>query len=151
VTGYIWSSLIYTFKWANLIYTVYAGFYAARYFALRRKEIKGQKAKEREKKFLEKYIFILRALPIILLVGFIPPTVSRMYTFITQDVNFYLDVLHLSMYTLLGFFNSLAYSYFYRSLFRCKRTEICGLDNSTKDTDKDDERDDGKDIRANDL
>jgi hypothetical protein len=119
---YIWFVLIFTMNWVNIIYTVYSGLSAAGYFAIRRNEIEGIPDKVKEKDFLEKYIFIARVLPMVLLVCCLPFAINTIYIITSKELNKALFTVHLSMYSLIGFFNTLAYSYFYRSIFKkCKK------------------------------
>jgi hypothetical protein len=110
-------------KMMNVLYTVYSGLSAAKYFARRLLEIDGMVDKVKEKRFLEKYIFLSRVLPIVLLLCTLPSVINAVYISFTDEFNrvlFYLDAI---LYTLIGFVNSLAYSYFYRAIFRkcCKK------------------------------
>jgi hypothetical protein len=120
---YIWLTLIMLIKSANILYTVYSGLSAAKYFSLRKNEIAGLQDKEKERQFLEKYIFLSRALPILILLCYIPSCINTIYTIITQQFNEILFQLDSSLYSLIGFINALAYSYFYRSIFNkcCKK------------------------------
>lgn len=121
---YLWTCLIYCFNWCNVIYSAYAAFTAAKYFVKRKNEIKDDKNKDEEYKFIRKYLFILRLFPAILLVTRLPALVNRVYLIITFNNNFYLYFLHTMFYSLAGLFNSLVYSYFYRNSFKCKNKKV---------------------------
>jgi len=129
---YIWTISIYLFDWLNIMYIIYAFFVATRYFEKRKVEINDDITKIKELNFLKKYVFILKAFPIILILNRLPGLMNRVYSLISKEDSFFLFMMHSIAMSLSGFFNSLIYSYFYRSVWRCCKRENENYENSEK-------------------
>jgi cAMP receptor-like G-protein coupled receptor len=124
--SYTWIIIFYLFNWGNIIYSIYALISTSMYFSKRQAEIGNDSEKIREAKYLRKYIFILRIFPLILIITRLSGTMNRLYSMIQDEDSFFLFAFHSTVFSLVGFFNSLIYSYFYRSVFKecCKKKEI---------------------------
>ena len=121
--SYLWTILIYGFDWANIMYIIYALIVASQYFDKRKLEINCDQTKSKELHFLHKYVLILKAFPIILMINRLPSLINRAYSLLFKKDSFCLFMMHSVAMALGGLFNSVIYSFFYRSLFRCcKRT-----------------------------
>jgi len=120
--SYLWTILIYAFDWVNIMYIIYALIVASQYFEKRKAEINCDQTKSRELHFLHRYVLILKAFPIILMINRLPSLINRAYSLFFKRDSFSLFMMHSIALGLGGFFNSVIYSFFYRSLFRCCRT-----------------------------
>ena len=112
-------------NWSQVTVIFHLNFFVAGfkdyYFKIRQSEIKDIAEKYKELRFLKKYILILRIFPILLIIIRLPGTFNRIYGFISSNDSFILNIIHVVFYSLAGFFNSIVYSYFYRSIFKCKK------------------------------
>jgi hypothetical protein len=115
---YFWITSNYIFNWLNLFYIFYALIAASIYFSKRHKEIMADSSKYREQRFLNKYIVILRIFPIVLMITHLPGVANRCYSLFTASDSHILFICQSVAISLSGFFNSLLYSYFYRSVFK---------------------------------
>jgi hypothetical protein len=120
----IWSWFIYSFNWCNIIYIVYVATKVTKYFRIRMIEIKDKPEKRKEMNFLQNYLLILTILPVISIVTRLPATINRVYGIFSDSQPFILFLLHDVFWTLTGFFNSLTYIYFFRSILKCEKKAI---------------------------
>lgn len=125
---YLWIVSIYVFDWANILYIIYALVVACQYFEKRKVEINSDQTKSKELRFLTKYVMILKAFPVILMINRMPGLINRLYTLFFHHNSFYLFMIHSIAINLSGFFNSLIYSYFYRRVFKCCRKKTESID-----------------------
>jgi hypothetical protein len=116
---YLWTISIYLFDLLNIMYIIYALFVSSQYFEKRKLEINCDLTKSRELNFLKKYVFILKSFPIILIINRLPGFLNRVYSLIRNKDSFCLFMMHCVTMSLSGLFNSLIYSYFYRSVWKC--------------------------------
>ncbi len=125
IYSYIWIIIFYLFNWGNIFYSIYALISTSMYFSKRQSEIENDQDKIREAKYLKKYIFILRIFPLMLIITRLSGTINRMYSMIKNEDSYFLFAFHSTVFSLVGFFNSLIYSYFYRNVFKecCKKKQ----------------------------
>ncbi len=115
--AWIWALIIYIFSWVNIIFNFFAVYKAIRYFEIRAFEIKEENHKEYN--FLKNFCIVLKFFPMILIICWFFPTINRIYTFISHKQNVVLFSLHILFTSMTGFFNTLVYSYYYKSFIPC--------------------------------
>ena len=119
--AWLWSGVIYSFIWTNIIFNLIAVIKSASYFSQRSKEIENERSKEAE--FLRSYCTMLRIFPSILVICWIPATIDRIYIYATGTHNVVSSTVQGLFTALQGFFNAIVYSYYYRYLM--KRALFC--------------------------
>ncbi len=114
--AWAWSIIIYIFNWLNIIFNLFAVIKSINYFRIRTFEIKERNLEETN--FLKNFCIVLKFFPIILIICWLPPTINRLYIFISGDENTFLYASHAFFGNLPGFLNCIVYSYYYKNLIR---------------------------------
>jgi len=133
--AWTWSLIIYLFNWLNIIFNIYAVSKSIRYFKIRIFEIKEDNLEEAN--FLKNFCIVLKFFPIILVICWLPPTINRIYLFISKTENTFLYSMHAFFTNLTGFLNCLVYSYYYKnliSLWCCGRKNYGNNGNGNPDS-----------------
>jgi hypothetical protein len=112
--AWIWTLIIYIFNWLNISFNIFAVIKSIIYFKIRAFEIK--EYDKNQANFLKNFTIMLKFFPIILIVCWIFPTINRIYIYATKHEDTFLYAMHAFSSCLMGFLNSLVYSYYYRQL-----------------------------------
>jgi hypothetical protein len=126
----IWGLIIYCFAWINIVFNIVAIILSINFFKVRAFEI--QEERKEEFCFLRDYCIVLKFFPMILVICFIPATLNRIYSSVTEKDNTILYCFQAFFDYFQGFLNSLVYSYYYRNLFKeCFKKEEVEIENPT--------------------
>jgi hypothetical protein len=121
--AWVWSLVIYIFHWCNILFNAFAVYKSIRYFNIRAFEVRTDDKEQAN--FLRNFCIMLKFFPIILILCWVPATINRIYQFASKKENAFLYGLHAFSTSLVGFLDSLVYSYYYRNFYRiyccCKK------------------------------
>jgi heme/copper-type cytochrome/quinol oxidase subunit 2 len=136
--AWAWSLLIYIFSWMNIAFNIFAVWKSINYFKIRAFEIKEDD--QVQSNFLRNFCIVLKFFPIILVICWFFPTVNRIYSYAAQKENMFLYTMQGITGSLMGFFNAIVYSYYYRSIIPCWDSynkkldqDISGVDHEKKE------------------